>query len=134
MVDTHETRASIIRDFEGEAERLVVYHLDLLAQIEAQLRAAHYAMQRIESLRRANHRVGPELSNVQRQTALIGLSEEVAQLDEQLSDEHVCCGVIQDAIKRMQSGLAALKQVAARLRNESESDEHPKPRRLAHSH
>jgi hypothetical protein len=134
MVDAHDTRASIIRAFDDEAELLAVYQLDLLAQIEAQLRAAHYAMRRIESLRRAHHRGGPELSNGQRQTALIGLSDEVARLDEQLSDGHDCCGVIQGAIKRMQSRLADLKHAAARLRNVSESDARPKTRRLVPSH
>jgi hypothetical protein len=123
----------MIRGFEGEAELLVVYQLDLLAQIEAQLRAAHVAMRRIESLRRASLRVGPELSHLQRQIALVGLSEDVAQLDHQLSDEHDCCGVIQDAIKSMQTRLADLKHASARLQDEPDSDGDTKARRLVHS-
>ena len=75
----------------------------------------HYTMRRIERLRGAKIRVGAELSNGQRQTALVGLSAEVAELDKQLVEEHECCALMQQTIKRMQERLADLKRAAAQL-------------------
>jgi hypothetical protein len=59
-------RTAVLRAFEGEAEVLVVYQLDLLAQLEAQLRAVQHTMRCIEKLRATNNRVGPELTNAGR--------------------------------------------------------------------
>jgi chromosome segregation ATPase len=121
MADADETRAASLRLFEAEAELLVAHQLDLLAQIEAQLRAVHHTMRRIERLRPAKLRVGAELSNGQRQTALVGLSSEVTELDKQLSEERDCCEFMQTTIKQMQARLVDLKQAAARLENESDA-------------
>jgi hypothetical protein len=126
MANAGETRASQIEAFEAEAELLVVHQLDLLAQIEAQLRTVHHTVRRIERLRTAQRRVGPELSNGQRETTLVGLSAELAALDKQLLEEHECCVLMQDTIKHMQKRLADLKHVAARL--EKESSEEPSER------
>ena len=108
-------RASIIKTFEREAELLVVHQLDLLAQIEAQLRAVHHTMRRIERLRGGKHHVGAELSNGERATTLAGLSGELEDLDQHLLMEHECCDLMQETIKEMQARLADLKQTAARL-------------------
>jgi len=129
MADADETRrASEILAFEREAELLVVHQLDLLAQIEAQLRSVHHTMRRIERLRTAKRRVGSELTNGQRQTALVGLSAELTGLDKQLSEEHECCGVMQETIKQMQKRLADLKHVAARLEEKASGGQEPSDR------
>jgi len=70
--------------FESEAELLVNYQLDLIAQLESQLRAIHHTMRHLEKLRGAKHRVGPNLSNLQRADTLLHLSEDLTGLDGQL--------------------------------------------------
>ena len=115
MAHTDDTRASTLRAFERDAELLVVHQLDLVAQIEAQLRAVHHAMRRIERLRGTRLRVGAELSNGERHTMLTGLSAEVVELDKHLSEERQCCHLMQDTITQMQERLAALKQTATKL-------------------
>ena len=121
MAHKDDRRASMIRAFEDGAELLVAHHLDLLAQIEAQLRAVHHTMRRIERLRGAKMRVGAELSNGERRTVLGGLTEEIAALDAQLDEEHQCCVQMQDTIDAMQQRLRDLKQVAAQIETTSES-------------
>jgi hypothetical protein len=113
-----KTRASIIRAFETAAEMLVVSQLDLLAQIEAQLRAVHHTMRRIERLRGAKLRIGSQVSDRQRETALKVLSDEVAHLEKQFVEERECCWHMQDTIRQMQEHLAGLQHTAARLENE----------------
>src|SRR5947209_19868770 len=99
-----------VRSFEPDAEKLVVYQLDLLAQLERQLRAVHHTMRHIERLRNARHRVGPELSNGERGDELVGLSDEVAQLEVHFKSEHECCTEMQITIAHMQNLLAELRQ------------------------
>jgi hypothetical protein len=120
MTDPETTRAATIQTLEKEAELLVVHQLDLLAQIEAQLRAVHHAMRRIERLRNAKLRVGVELSNGQRRTTLTELSSDIAELDKQLTEEHDCCRLMQATIKKMQQRLSALKHTAGQLENEGD--------------
>jgi uncharacterized protein with von Willebrand factor type A (vWA) domain len=98
--------------FEQEAEMLNVYHIDLLAQLEQQLRAVHHTMRHIEKMRSVKYRVGPELSNGQRAHELTDLSAEIDQLDEQFSAEHDCCLEMQRIIRQMQDRLAALRKHA----------------------
>jgi hypothetical protein len=116
-----------IRKFEQDAERLVVYQLDLLAQLERQLRAVHLTMRHIEKLRGIRDRVGPELSNGQRGDELVTLSAEVAQLDVHFKSEHECCTDMQITIAQMQNLLADLRQrvSASPLRDRSSSDSSP---------
>ena len=60
------------RVVEQEAGSLVVYQLDLLAQLEHQLRAVHQSMRRIETLR-AKDRPGAGLYETgKKSTRLIG--------------------------------------------------------------
>jgi Ni2+-binding GTPase involved in maturation of urease and hydrogenase len=47
MTESKEDPATGIKAFKSQAEVLVVHQLDLLAQIEAQLRAVHRTMRRI---------------------------------------------------------------------------------------
>ena len=101
-----------IQSLEHCAELLVVQQLDLLAQVEAQLRAVHQTMRRIEKLRTAQYRVGPELSNGQRSDTLVGLKSELDRLDEHLLTQHECCGDMQDLVGKMQAMLSALKRAA----------------------
>ena len=68
-------KSEIILDFEDDAEVLFVQHLDLLAQLEAQLRAVHHTMRRIERLRGGSRRVGPELANGERESILTRIGE-----------------------------------------------------------
>jgi hypothetical protein len=102
----------VIRDFEREAEVLVVHHLDLLAQMEAQLRAVHKTMRRIHGMRAKEFRGGPELTNGQRAATLSDLSGALAGIDHNLQEEHECCEDVQQTIKKMQAHLTRLKQLA----------------------
>jgi hypothetical protein len=111
-VSQGSSRLSIIRDFEREAEVLVVHHLDLLAQMEAQLRAVHHTMRRIHGMRAREFREGPELTNGQRASTLTDLSSEMAAIDRNLQEEHECCGEMQQTIKQMQAHVSRLKQLA----------------------
>ena len=103
-----------IRRFEQDAEKLAVYQLDLLAQLERQLRAVHHTMRHIEKLRSAKNRVGPELSNGKRVDELVSLSDEVAQLDVHFKSEHECCTEMQITIAQMQNLLSDLREHVGR--------------------
>jgi hypothetical protein len=115
MADGDRTRAPILEAFEAHAEWLFVHHLDLLAQIEAHLRAVHHTMRRIERLRGPKLRVGAEPTNGERGTVLKGLSEEIAQLDAQVSEQRQCCNEMQATITDMEQYLQDLKRVAANI-------------------
>ena len=122
MADMDPARAPILKAFEDQAEVLFAHHLDLLAQIEAQLRAVHHTMRRIERLRGPKLRVGVELSNGERRTALGGLSQEITHLDAQLALERQCCAHMQETINQMQERLHHLKQVTANIDSTSEPE------------
>jgi chaperonin cofactor prefoldin len=115
-------RTSQIREFEGEAEWLVAYQLDLLAQIESQLRGVHQTMRRIERLRNVTSRVGAELSNGERTNVLVGLSRELDALDKQLSLQHQSNRDMQSVIEKMQQRLIAVKQAAEKRRLDLSDD------------
>src|SRR5258707_15843173 len=111
MVDNE--RESEIVDFEGDAEVLFVQHLDLLAQLEAQLRAVHHTLRRIGRLRGGSLRVGPELANGERESILLGLAKEIEELDRHVAIEHDCCRAMHTTIGEMQQRVATLKRLAA---------------------
>jgi hypothetical protein len=123
MAERDRQRAPIVRAFETQAELLVVNHLDLLALIEAQLRAVHHTMRLIERLRGARLRVGSQLSNGEQRTMLGGLSDEIVALDAQLMEEHECCGQMQETINNMQQLLQDLRQAALQIEPASDPDE-----------
>jgi prefoldin subunit 5 len=104
-------RTAALKAFEGEAELLVVHQLDLLAQLEAQLRAVRQTMRSIEKLRGAKHRVGPELTDNGRDETLKTLSSEINAIDNELRVQHQSCDDIQQTIRQMQRRITALRKV-----------------------
>lgn len=103
-------------EMEREAEVLAVHQLDLLAQLEAQLRAVHRLMRRIQQLRVLKPgQVAAELANGQRSAALGGLSDEMEAIEQQVDLQHKCCAEMQAIIMRMQERLPVLKTAADRL-------------------
>jgi len=98
---------------EREAEILTAHQLDLLGQIEHQLRCVHHTMRHIEKLRSAKHRVGPELSLDQKRDTLKHLSSDVTGLERQLDIQRQSCQEMQYIIQNMQ---ARLKEMRQRLR------------------
>jgi hypothetical protein len=110
-----DARKSVILDFEDDAEVLFLQHLDLLAQLEAQLRAVHHTMRGIERLRGGTRRVGPELINSEREAILLGLATEIDELDRYVAIEHDCCRAMHSTIAVLQERVATLKRLAARL-------------------
>src|SRR4029078_1724257 len=110
-----DQRKTEISDFEDDAEVLFVQHLDLLAQLEAQLRAVHHQMRSIERLRGGSRRVGPELSNGERESILAELTQEVGEVDPHVSLDHECCRSMHMTSAYMRARVATLKQLARRL-------------------
>src|SRR3954467_13516460 len=96
-------RAGTRRSLEDDAELLVAYQLNLLAQIEAQLRSVHHTMRGTEKLRRPNSRVGPQLSSGQSEIARTALSKELAILDTHLEGQHEPCRAMQQIVEKMQA-------------------------------
>ena len=111
MVD-ETSRASQIGQFEEEAALLLVSQLDLLTLIEAELRAVHHTLRRIQRLQNRNHRVGPELSNGERTDVLTGLTHELSAVDSQLLTQLQISRDMQSTIATMQERLITVKQLA----------------------
>jgi len=111
--------------FEADAEFLVLEQLDLLAQVESQLRAVHHTMRRIEKLRTAKHRVGPELSDGVRGDTLEGLSAELEALDSHLASQHSCCLHMLNTVDKMRNRLALAKGQPAVIGTEAGEAEGP---------
>lgn len=116
MAEDASARAQAIRDFEDQAEELVVYQLDLLAHLEQQLRAAHHLMRDIEKLRNVKkRRVGPELSNGERGDTLSHLDAELDALDTQVRTQRQLCSDMHQTINQMQRKLEQFRQGTRRL-------------------
>jgi hypothetical protein len=94
---------------EAAAEVLTVHQLDLLAQLEAQLRAVHHTMRCIDRLRRAEYRVGPELTDDARAATVTVLASEVAALNDQSHIQQQSCEEMTRLIRTMQMRLGRLK-------------------------
>jgi len=118
MAEHDSARAAGIKAFEAEAEKIVVHQLDLVAQLEAQLRAVHHTMRSIEKMRTARHRIGRELTNGERNTTLKTLSGEIRAIDEELRVQHQSCVDMQRSIREMQARLTALREAAADVQSE----------------
>lgn len=103
MVERDLVRAAGIKAFEVEAEKIVVHQLDLVAQLEAQLRAVHHTMRAIERLRGARNRIGRDLSNGERGNTLTALSDEIGAIDAELEVQHQSCLDMQRSIRHMQA-------------------------------
>jgi hypothetical protein len=103
-------RARDLQVLEQDAEMLVVFQLDLLADVERQVRAVHQTMRHIERLRGVRPRVGPELSDAQRNDTLSNLEAEIAALEEHFAIEQACCSDMHTTIKKMRDRLAEMRQ------------------------
>jgi hypothetical protein len=121
-MDAHD-RALEFEVFLQDAEMLAVSHLDLLGQLERQLRAVHQTMRHIDKLRNLKRRVEPAAppSPDQSQTAPTSLDEDIEALDSHLHVEHSCCSHMRDTIIKMQSRVADLRRRASAI-DESPSD------------
>ena len=108
-MEDESTESMGLRALEAAAELLVLHQLDLLAQVEAQVRAVHHTMRRIETLRAAGFRVGPELSHSQREETMRRLAHELASLDAHVSIQHTSCVEMQATVERMRQRLASMK-------------------------
>jgi hypothetical protein len=107
-----ETRLKL----ETEAEMLAVCQLDLLAQVEAQVRAVHHLMRRLGQLRaRRPGQRHVEMTNGERSEVMVGLSDELTAIEAQMGVQQECCDDMQETIARMRERLPVLKAVAAQL-------------------
>jgi vacuolar-type H+-ATPase subunit I/STV1 len=97
---------------ERAAELLAVNQLDLLAQLERQLRAVHRTMRQIEKLRSAKDRVGDELSNGQKIDALDHLTDELGVIDQELSTQHESCQIMLDTVETMRGRLREIRTLS----------------------
>jgi hypothetical protein len=95
---------------EREAEYLVAYQLDLLAQLEQQLRAVHQTMRQIEKLRTAKDRVGDSLSNGQKIDALDHLAQELGLIDDELKTQHESCQLMLETVEKMRGRLRDIRR------------------------
>ena len=107
MKDNSPKRVALLED---DAEMLAVCQLDLLAQVEQQLRAIHSTMRHIEKLRRPEHRVGPELSDASRTTTLASLDSDIAAVEAQLGLESACCTDMHLTIEKMRHCVTTLRR------------------------
>jgi len=122
----HHDSAAQYNVFEGEAELLVAHQLDLIAQLERQLRAIHRTMRQIEKLRGGEHRVGRQLSNGEKVDTLNNLSDELAAIDHELAAQHESCMDMQTTIGEMRAQLNALRQ-SKTLGSDSANSTQPAP-------
>jgi hypothetical protein len=97
---------------EREAEHLVAWQLDLLAQLEHQLRAVHHTMRQIEKLRTAKVRVGNELSNGQKIDTLDHLTDELGAIDHELQTQHESCQLMLGTVEKMRGRLRDIRSGA----------------------
>jgi hypothetical protein len=107
-----ESPSTAVKALEAEAELLAVHQLDLLSQLEAQLRAVHRTMRIIEKLRSVKHRVGPELNDEERGGALRTLASELGRIDQELEVQHRSCADMQELIRGMQGRLTTMRAIA----------------------
>ena len=118
-------RDDALKGFEQDAEALVVYQTDVIAQIESQLRAARETIRMVQRLRGVPHRNGPELTDNQREDTLESLAKEWRELDRQLDTQHECCLEIQNTIAKMRKRLGEMRTLAGRVRPSARRDTPP---------
>jgi hypothetical protein len=107
-----ETREKL----DAEAEVLALFQLDLLAQVEAQVRAVHHLMRRLGQLRaRRPGQTMVALSNGERSDLMVALADELTAIEAQLGVQQVCCDDMHETIARMQERLPVLKRIASQL-------------------
>jgi predicted phage-related endonuclease len=108
-----QKRAADLESLERDAEILVALQLDLVAQLECQLRAVHRTMRKIEQLRSAKRRIGRELSNGEKATTLNHLTDELAAIDQELNTQHESCREMQSTVDKMLGRLRGMKQASS---------------------
>jgi hypothetical protein len=96
---------------------LAISHLDLLAQLERQLRAVHQTMRHIDKLRHLKRRVEPAapVAADQLHVAPTSLDEDIEALESHLHVEHSCCSHMRDTIIKMQCRVADLRKHASAI-------------------
>jgi chaperonin cofactor prefoldin len=107
-----QKRAAHVEPLELDAEMLVALQLDLVAQLERQLRAVHRTMRQIERLRNAKRRVGRELSNGEKATTLNHLTDELTAIDQELKTQHESCREMQSTVDKMRARLRGMKRAS----------------------
>jgi len=110
---------------ETEAEVLVVYQLDLLAQLEHQLRAVNRTMRQIEKLRSAKDRVGDELSNGEKIDTLDRLTGEIEIIEQELATQHDSCQVMLETVEHMRQRLRQIRAGAGGAVSARQRDDPP---------
>ena len=104
-----QKRTHHLKSLEVDAEVLATHQLDLVAQLERQLRAVHRTMRQIERLRSVKRRVGAEMSNGQKANALNHLTDELTEIDQELNTQHESCQEMQITVDKMRARLRAMK-------------------------
>ena len=112
----------IRKTVEREAEALAVYQLDLLGQLEHQLRAVHRTMRQIEKLRGSDKPTVRSHSNGEKIDALDHLTDELGVIDEELNTQHESCQVMLTTVEQMRD---RLRQIRSQTRAEPESFDPP---------
>jgi hypothetical protein len=109
-----DQRARQLEALETDAEVLVTHQLDLVAQLERQLRAVHHTMRRIEQLRGAKRRRAGSvtLSNEARDHTLEHLTGELASIDAELDPQHELCLEMQTSVDKMRARLRARRRAS----------------------
>ena len=109
-----DQRARQLEALETYAEMLVAHQLDLVAQLEGQLRAVHRTMRRIEQLRGAKRRRAGSatLSNGARDSTLEHLAGELTSIDAELDTQHELCLEMQTTVDKMRARLRAMKHAS----------------------
>jgi seryl-tRNA synthetase len=105
-----EDRTSHRRTLELDAEVLVAHQLDLIAQLEQQLRAVHRTMRQIERLRASRREAGLELSNGEKNSTLRHLTEELTAIDQELHTQHESCVEMQSTVDKMRARIRAMRE------------------------
>ena len=110
MSDQRERQLDALETY---AEILVTHQLDLIAQLERQLRAVHHTMVRIEQLRTAKRRRAGSatLSDGARDTTLQHLSGELTAIDTELDTQHELCLEMQATVDKMRAKLRAMRDL-----------------------
>jgi hypothetical protein len=97
---------------EDEAEFLLAHQLDLLVQLESQLRAVRKTMAGTHTLRQQKYRVGPELTDGEQGDAMAKLGSAIEDIDGQLQVQHASCEDMLTCIRTMQARLLTLRRVS----------------------
>jgi chaperonin cofactor prefoldin len=112
---------------EMDAEVLVAHQLDLIAQLEQQLRAVHRTMRQIERLRASRRRAGQELSNGEKNNTLRHLTEELTAIDRELNTQHESCVEMQLTVDKMRARLRDMRAGAAPASADARQSPHEPP-------